>query len=73
MKTPQKSTLETNSITSSTNMLSTYINVELANIKSSSTPRKENQCRPKREASINASLKTSMILQDEVQEPKKLK
>ena len=73
MKTPQKTTLETNSKTSSTNKLTTYINVEIASIKSSSTPRKENQHRPKREASINASLKTSMILQDEMQEPKKLK
>ena len=73
MKTPQNTLLKTTTKTISTNKPTSRLNIEIASIKSSSTTIKEKQQRTKREASMNASLKTSMILQDEMQEPKKPK
>ena len=73
MKTPLKAKLITKSKSDSNNKITCNLNGEFTNSKNSSTSKKENQCRPKREASRNAKIKTSIVIQDELFETKRQK
>ena len=71
LKTPQKAKLKTKC--RSRSKMKFNLNYETNNSQNSSKTGKENQCRPKREASINARIISSMVLQDELLETKRQK